>query len=303
MGIGFNIAGNGRGNESMKVQGSDCSIVIKTAHREMDIPYSDETLREAVSFLQEEANIEGDGVCRGIRKISGVTGCVVSPLTIGTAPLLLYLAMGAAGLPLFVSETLDLFKYELNLLPTEDTEQFDLIQDRKNERVFFEGCRVHGFELRVMRDETIKLKLEICGERAPRAYPYTDIVERESGERFKGDNVTYKINGQEYTNIYGITLVSKKQGGTNTELWIKRALQNSGDIPAVIDEMCITAQLLKDKYEFRYYGTFRITLKRLVLISDETEVNASGAVISPLRFYVSGRVSTEVFTSGEGVIP
>jgi hypothetical protein len=114
----------------MLVNGSDCSIVIKTAHRETDIPYSDETLREAVSFLQEEASIEGDGVCRGIRKASGVTGCIVSPLTIGTAPLLLYLAMGDVGTPLFVSETRKLYQYRLDLVPMEDTGQFDLIQDR-----------------------------------------------------------------------------------------------------------------------------------------------------------------------------
>ena len=126
----------------MLVSGCDCSIAIKTFHLEKDIPYSDETLREAVSILQEEASIEGDGVCRGIRKSGGVTGCIVTPLTIGTAPLLLYLAMGAAGNPVFISETRNLFKYELNLLPTEDTEHFDLIQDRKNERRLFEACRV-----------------------------------------------------------------------------------------------------------------------------------------------------------------
>jgi hypothetical protein len=114
----------------MLVNGCDCSIAIKASHFEKDIPYSDETLREAVSILQGEASIEGDGVCRAIRKNNGVTGCVVTPLTIGTAPLLLYLAMGAAGLPMFVSETRNLFKYELNLLPTEDTDHFDLIQDR-----------------------------------------------------------------------------------------------------------------------------------------------------------------------------
>jgi hypothetical protein len=61
----------------MKVQGCDCSIVIKTTHRETDIPYSEETIREAVSILQEEAAIEGDGTCRAIRKPCGVTGCVV----------------------------------------------------------------------------------------------------------------------------------------------------------------------------------------------------------------------------------
>ena len=115
----------------MLVNGCDCSIILKTAHKEIDVPYSDETLREAVSILQEEASIEGDGICKAIQKKSGVTGCVVTPLTIGTAPLLLYLAMGSAGSPVFVSETRNLFKYDLNLLPMEDTECFDLVQDRR----------------------------------------------------------------------------------------------------------------------------------------------------------------------------
>jgi hypothetical protein len=283
----------------MLVNGCDCSIVIKTSHREMDIPYSDETLREAVAILQEEASIEGDGVCRGLRKVSGITGCVVTPLTIGTAPLLLSLAMGAVGNPVLITETRNLFKYDLDLLPMEDTELFDLVQDRGGERRLFEGCRVQGFELRIMREEAIKLKLEICGERSPRVYPYDDTFIREKGERFSGDNVSYKINGQKYSNIYGLTLVSKKQGGTNTELWIKRALQQGADILAIIDEMTFTAQLLRDKYEYRYFGCFRVTLKRLVMISDETQVNTSDTVINPLRYYVAGTVTTEVFTSGE----
>jgi len=283
----------------MLVNGADCSIVIKTEHREIDVPYSDETLREAISILQEEASIEGDGQCKAIRKICGVMGCVVSPLTIGTAPLLLYLAMGACGNPIFISETKNLYKCDLNLLPMEDTEHFDLIQDRKNERIFFEGCRVQGFELRIMREEAIKLKLDILGNCKPRAYPYADTFEREQGERFSGDCVTYNINGQDFSNIYGVTLVSKKQGGTKTEIWIKRALQCGGDIPSVIEELIMTAQLLRDKYECRFYGAFRITIKGLVMVADETEVNTSGAVISPLRFYVSGGVNTEVFTSGE----
>jgi len=287
----------------MFVNGSDCSIVIKTAHVEKDIPFSDETLREAVSILKEEVPIEGDGVCRGIRQCCGVMGCVVTPLSIETAPLLLYLAMGAAGNPYYISETRNLFKYDLNLLPMEDTETFDLVQDRKNERRLFEGCRVKSFELRILRGETIKLKLNIYGESAPRIYPYSDSFKRANGERFNSDFVTYLINGKEYKNIYGLTLQSKKVGGTKTELWIKRAVmrsitgQKGGDIPDLIEELIITAQLLRDNYELNQFGTFRITLKRLVLISDETEVNATGAVISPLRFYVVGTVNAEVFTS------
>jgi hypothetical protein len=297
----------------MFVNGCDCSIVIKTSHCEKDIPYSDETLREAVSMLEENAAIEGIGVCRVIRKRAGVTGCIVTPLTIGTVPLLLYLAMGSAGKPVYVSDTRDIYTYNLDLLPMEDTDCFDLIQQRtksmsneqgamSNERRLYERCRVKGFELRVMREEVIKLKLDIFGECPPVVYPYSDKVERETGERFLGDSVTYRINNKEYKNIYGITLVSKKVGGTKTELWIKRALEAVSDLPAVIDEIVITAQLLRDTYEYRQYGVFRITLRRLVLVSDETEINAVDTVIGPVRYYVAGTVSTQVYSSGSEVI-
>ena len=63
----------------MKIQGCDCSIVIETIHRETDMPYSEETIREAVSMLQEEASIEGDGIKKAIRKSSGVTRCIITP--------------------------------------------------------------------------------------------------------------------------------------------------------------------------------------------------------------------------------
>lgn len=281
----------------MLVNGCDCSIVIKTAYQELDVPYSEETIREAISLLQEEAAIEGDGSCRAIRKHNGVTGCVVTPLTIGTAPLLLYLVFGSAGLPVFVSETRNVYQYHLELLPTENSGCFDLIQDRKNERKLFENCRVIGFELRFERGQAVHLKLEITGERPPVVYPYAEIPATESGERFSGDCATYRINGIAYQNIYGLTLSSKKEGGTKTELWIKRTLQQGPDIPEIIEEMSITAQLLRDKYEYRSFGTFRITLRRLVLVSDETIVDSADSVIGPLRYYVAGTVSAEVFTS------
>jgi hypothetical protein len=76
----------------MIVNGKDCWIGIKTDSRETGIPYAVETIREAVSLLTEEAAIEGEGTRRAIRKSGqqaglGVTGCVVTPLAIGTAPL------------------------------------------------------------------------------------------------------------------------------------------------------------------------------------------------------------------------
>jgi hypothetical protein len=301
----------------MLVNGCDCLIVIKTQYREMvqfgeaelpsrnathfcGIPYAEETIREAVSLLTEEAAIEGDGCCRAIRKSNGVTGCVVTPLTIGTVPLLLYLAMGSTGLPLYVSETRNIYLYKLNLLPMEDSTRFDLIQDRGGERRVFGGCAVTGFELRIHRGETVKLRLDIQGERPPAIYPYQDIASTELGERFMGDRVTYRINGTEYHNIYGLTLSTKKEGGTRTELWIKRVLEQGPDLPGIIDELTITAQLLRDKHECRYYGMFRLTLTRLALTADETAIDCADGVIGPLRYYVAGTVNAEVFTVDGG---
>jgi hypothetical protein len=197
-----------------------------------------------------------------------------------------------------------LYQYSLHLLPVEDCECFVLIQDRGGgiggERRLFEGCRVKAFELRVMRGEAVKLKLDITSELPPSVYPYTDTFEKETGERFSGDCVTYRINGQEYSSIYGLTLASRKEGGTKTELRIKRVLQGGGDMPEIIDELVITVQLLRDRYETRHYGMFRITVKRLVLVSDETDVNSADTVIGPLRYYVADTVTTEVFDCGGG---
>jgi hypothetical protein len=287
----------------MLVNGCECSIVIKTSHHERDIPYSDETLREDIKILEEMATIEGDGVCRGLPKVCGVTGCVVTPLTIETVPLLLYLAMGAASEPLLIPETRNLYKYDLKLIPMEDTENFNIIQDRKNGRKIFEGCHVKSFELRLMRNETIKLKLDIGSDFIPREYTEQDIFECETGERFNSDFVTYNINGHDYKNIYGITINSKKESETRTELLIKRALQHGADLPTVIENMTITAQLIRDKYEYRFFGAFRITISKLVLVSDETEVNTSGAVISPIKYFVTGGAKAEVFTSKGELIP
>jgi hypothetical protein len=210
--------------------------------------------------------------------------------------------MGSSGLPVYVSESRNLYRCTLNLLPVESGLRFDLIQDRGGSRKLYEGCGVCGFELRCNRGKAVHLKLDICGERPPAVYPYNDPLVTEAGERFSGDYVTYRINGDEYRNIYGLTLSTKKKNGTKTELWIKRVLEHGGDLPDLIEELTVTARLLRDKYEYRYFGMFRITLKGLVLVSDETAADCADAVIGPVRYYVAGTVNAEVFTTGEGVI-
>jgi hypothetical protein len=272
-------------------------MVFKTGLREMGVPYSEETIREAGVVLREEASIEGDGVCGGIRKSRGVTGCVVTPLGLGTAPFLLALAMGGAGAAEFVSETRNLYRYVLDLLPAEDSARFEVVQERGGERRVYGGCVAAGFELRVNRGQAVKLKLDIRGEQGPAVWPYQEMAGAETGERFMGDRVRYWVNGVEHRNIYGLTIAARKQGGTRAEARIHRVLEAGADFPESIDTLTITAQLLRDKYEDRHYGMFRLVLTGLALMADETDVDCADAVIGPLRYYCSGEVRAEVFTA------
>ncbi|GHV80629.1 hypothetical protein AGMMS49944_24200 [Spirochaetia bacterium] len=286
----------------MTVQGRDCTITLKTQYREMGLPYAEETIREAVSLLRENPAIEGDGNCGAIRNSAGVTGCVVTPLTIETVPLLFVLALGRSGVPVFVSETQGLYRHTVNLSAMENGLRFDLIQERGAVRTLYEGCRVKGFELRIMRGEAVKLKLDITGDQAPVTYAYPDRLSVIGGERFKEDGVRYRINGKEQTNIYGLTIATRKEGGTQTEVWIHRVLEDTAILPPLIESLEVTAQLYRDEYEYRSYGVFRLRLSRLVLMADETDITSGDTVIGAVRFYCAGLFTADVFTADEEVI-
>jgi hypothetical protein len=286
----------------MNVQGKDCRIFLRRDGAVTGLPYSEETIREAVCLLTEEAGIEGDGVCRAVRKSAGVTGCAVTPLTRETTPLLFALAFGEAGRPEFVSETRGLYRHRLFLRPFEDSAAFDLIRERES-LLIYEGCRVKGFELRIFRGEAVKLKIDIAGESGPGPYPHTETAETKNAERFKEDGVTYEINGNKNADIYGLTLNTAKKAGTHTEVRIHRILRQNGELPAVIENLEITVRLFRNRYEEREYGRFCLRLSKLLLMADETAIDAPGAVIGPLRYYAAGNISADVFTeNGETIL-
>jgi hypothetical protein len=298
----------------MTVSGRDCVITLKTRYREIGLPYAEETIREAVSLLKEEAAIEGDGVRGAIRKPRGVTGCVITPLTLESAPLLFALVLGRAGAPLFVSESRNLYKHELHLWP--DCPRFDLIQQRGLERRLFEGCRVEGFELRINRGEesersgedavrAVMLRLDVAGDNPALGYPADGARAVSGGERFTEQGVRYEIDGGENRDIYGFSVAVKKAGGTRTEVRIHRVLRAEKMFPENIEGLTVTAQLYQERYGAgqqveRHYGMFRIGLSRLVLMADETVIDSTGPVIGPLRYYCAGGISAEVFTDGAG---
>jgi len=290
----------------MTVNGRECVLVFRTSETALSISYAEETLREAVTLLEEYACIEGDGIARAIRQSCGLTGCVVMPLTIEATPLVLALAFGEAAPPVFVSETRELYRHTLRLVPAQQGLRFDVIQARRAVRLF-EGCRVVGFELRIMRSVTLepsalKLRLDIAGDSPPVDYSLFELPHTDCGERFKEDGVRYSIDGIEVSpnSIYGMTLTIRKTDSIHAEAYIHRALQN--ELPETIQTLCVTAKLFRTRYEGRHYGTFRITLTNLLLMSDETAVDSPGAVVGPLRYYCAGAVTADVFTDGEELV-
>jgi hypothetical protein len=274
------------------VNGSDCGILIKTKYQAANLPYSEESVRDAVSILK---NWEGTF---SERRVNGVTGCVVTPLTIGTAPLLLGLAMGTAGKPAIVSDTKTLFRHTANLCNLRSAKKFDLIQDRGDRRVLFERCKVKRFELRIFRDEAIKLKIDLTSTNGGIEIGTEPHKRHEQNEeRFNGNGVTYFVNGVAYKNIYGVTIRTWKDGGLCTEVRLHRILDDACSFPDIVENLDIEAKLFCNTYEGGGFGMFKLSLTRLVLMADETTVNSVGPVIGPLRYYVSGLVHCDVFTN------
>jgi hypothetical protein len=214
-------------------------------------------------------------------------------------PLLMALVLGEMAAPVFVSETRNLHRCDLRLVPFEDSLRFELRQCRGESERQYILCGVVGFELRINKGDALKLRLDISGDYSGISGPVVERRDISIGERFKEDGAGYVINGRDSKGIYGLIIKTKKdRGGTRTEVWIRRILDCSGDFPATIHTLVITARLFRDTYEEGRFGLFRVCLSGLVLVSDETEVDNAGAVIGPLRYYCADSFTAEVFHEG-----
>jgi hypothetical protein len=274
------------------INGSDCGILIKTKYQAADLPYSEESVRDAVSILKN-----WDGAFAE-RRVNGVCGCVVTPLTIATAPLLLGFAMGTAGKLVIATNNKAIFRHTAELTNLRSAKKFDLIQDRGDRRVLFERCKVKRFELRIFRDEAIKLKIDLTSSTGGQEISTEPRQHREKNEeRFNGNGVNYFVNGVAYKNIYGVTIRTWKDGGLCTEVRLHRILDDGCTFPDIVESLDIEAKLFCNTYEDGGFGMFKLSLANLVLMADETTVNSVGPVIGPLRYYVGGLVHCDVFTN------
>ncbi|MDR2865243.1 MAG: hypothetical protein LBV68_06525, partial [Spirochaetaceae bacterium] len=194
----------------------------------------------------------------------------------------------------FVSETHNLYKHFINLEPI--PVQFNLVEKYCSHQNTFLSCIVKSFELRIHRNETIKLHLDIDGDTKAQTIPIIkEVVKRERSEYFSEIGATYKVDGINCNAIYSLIFSCDKTNGAKTKISIHRALQDEFLFPVVMETFTITSRLYRDEYETNRHGLFSITFTNLKLIADYTEVNTADTVIGPLRYVVCGDTQATVY--------
>jgi hypothetical protein len=278
------------------VQGGDFLLRMITDKSDVDIPFSGKTLREKVDVLRETAAIEGDGRRVAVVEKCGTTGGVTTPLTIGNSPALFAVLFGKYTGYEFVSETHNLYRHFIKLVPLHGSPRFDLIEKFASHQNTFLSCIVKNFELRFHRDETIKVHLDIDGDIKSQGIPIiNEVVKRERTEYFSEIGTVYKVDDTNCIAIYGLVVNCDKTNGTKTEIAIHRYLQDEFIFPVVIENLTITSRLYRDEYETYHHGLFSLSFSKLKLITDDTEVNTADTVIGPLRYLVCGDTKATVY--------
>jgi hypothetical protein len=283
------------------LNGSDCTLRLKTKNTDTLIPFLSATLREKILFGEEYAPVEGDGRRGGFTESAGAAGGFTTALTLESSPAILGAMFGRSVRRLYVSGTRDLYLRTFGLCPSDEAVHFYLHERRGDVEKIYPECFCKGFELRIARDGTVKAHLDIDGnekaetrnvETAERKVVYT--------ERFNERGVEYFINGEKYSSIYRFVMSRDKSNGRRTRVLISRYLNTNGELPAFIENLTVKANLFRDIYEEGRYGRFAITMTDLRLLSDETEVCAADAVIGGLRYSVGGTAEADTFMNGTG---
>jgi hypothetical protein len=216
--------------------------------------------------------------------------------------------LGEVANKIFVSETHDLYQHNLQMCAVQ--KKFDLVEEWaakaiSSHRKIFSDCYCSGFELRIRRNEALKVHVDISSETKseiqtiylPAEQYRKRIIQH---ERFTENNVTYFLNGDSIANfIYGLKITCDKKNGVKTFVNINRILNNVETFPANIESLVIQANLINDKYEDRHKGKFVLTLCNLFLVSDQTAIETAEPVIGIVRYFVSGEIRAEVYTEGD----
>jgi hypothetical protein len=281
------------------LNGRDYTVRLGTENAEAALPFLSATLREKIFFSEEYAPVEGEGRLGGITESAGTEGGFTAALTLESAPVILGAMFGKIKHVWYVSGTRDLYDHSFTLCASDEAVKFFLREQRGETEKVYPDCICAGFELRIERDEAVKVRVDIDGESAAETFHAVPAVKKISGiERFNERGVEYFINGKKYNSIYRFVLSCDKSNGCRTQVLISRYLNINNELPSFIENLTLRSNLFRDKYEEGQHGKFAVTLTDLRLLSDETEVCAADAVIGGLRYAVGGVARVDAFTRG-----
>jgi hypothetical protein len=283
------------------VNGRDYTVRLGTENAEAALPFLSATLREKILFSEEYAPIEGEGWRGGITESAGTEGGFTTALTLESAPVILGAMFGKIKHVWYVSGTRDLYNHSFMLCASDEAVKFFLCEQCGETEKVYPECFCAGFELRIERDEAVKVRVDIDGNTTAETFHAVPAVQKMSNiERFNERGVEYFINQQKYNSIYRFVLSCDKSNGCRTQVLISRYLTIDNEPTAFIGNLTIHANLFRDRYEENQKGKFEITLTNLRLLSDNTEVSSADAVIGGLRYSVGGVEFVDTFMRGMG---
>lgn len=275
--------------------------VIRENRENQIIPATRNTLRY-VPLLLDKKPTAGKNIILN-PQITGrrVTGCIVTRMTITTAPILLFLVIGEIELEGHRPQTRGIYYHELITL---DTSLYYFGIETKNETHIKEYLEliVESFELRGERGSAVYMKINVRG-RTETKLENIEVIEEIKSERYffvRGNEIS--LNGQVIEDTAGFILEGTLLHETvKTHTFsIRRKETDHSDFSFMRDEISAELKFTNpEEYEAGYKAEFTVTLERLVYEGEESYPDTSGVWGRNFRYRVYGKLKVRVFTNTE----
>ena len=275
--------------------------VIRENRENQIIPATRNTLRY-VPLLLDKKPTAGKNIIEN-PQITGkkVTGCIVTRMTVTTAPILLLLVTGEIELEGHRPQTRGIYYHELITLE-KSLYYFGIETRGKNLIREYLDLIVESFELRGERGSAVYMKINVRG-RTEHIVENIEVLEEIKSERYfflNGNEIS--LNGQVIEDTAGFILEGKLLHETVKihTFSIRRKETDHSDFSLMRDE--ISAELTftnPEEYEAGYKAEFTVTLERLVYEGEESYPDSSGVWGRNFRYRVYGSLKVRVYTKTE----
>jgi len=275
--------------------------VIRDNRENKIIPATRNTIRYVPLLLDKKPTAGKNIIIKPQITGKKITGCIVSRMTITTAPILLLLVTGEIEIEGHRPQTRGIYYHELITL---DTSLYYFGIETKTETHIQEylDLNVMSFELRGERGSAVYMKINVRG-RTETISENIEVLEELKSERYfflYGNEIS--LNGEVIEDTAGFILEGKLLHETvKTHTFrIRRKETDNSDFSFMREE--ISAELTftnPEEYEAGYKASFSISLERLIYEGEESYPDASGVWGRNFRYRVYGKLKVCVYTNTE----